>query len=188
MVLYYLIGCVCVCSLAVRLRTSSARRVWECSSRPGLSSMWPQCTSSPRSAAAGRAIPPPTSSSTLEPRPTSGDTWGSWRASLSSSGSGSRWCWLSGCMTTEREASGQLSVVQRARCRHALKENCEHLFNILHCVPVRHNEGADRVPWKTNYLGVSRTLKLAFQLLFVYQKDCPVGIKNLIANILSSVD
>lgn len=92
----YLNWRVCVRSLVIHRRASSVQQVWECSSQPGLSFMWPRCTFSLRSAAAGQANPPLTTSS---------DTWGFWRASLLSSGSDSRWCWPSGCMMTEKETS-----------------------------------------------------------------------------------
>lgn len=107
------VGCVCVHSPAVQLRTSSVQQVWECSSLPGPFSTWLQCMFFQKSAAAGQVNPHPTPTSPLEPRCTSSSaTWGSWRASHSSLGSGSRWCWLLGCTTTEKGATGQLGFVQ----------------------------------------------------------------------------
>lgn len=102
----------CVCSLVIHPRASSVPQAWECSSQPGLSSMWPQCTFSLKSAAAGRANPPLTPSSTLEPRAASSDTWGSWRASLLSSGLESRWCWPLGFMMTEEEREHDATTPQ----------------------------------------------------------------------------
>lgn len=104
--------CVCVCSLVIHPRASSMRQAWECSSQPGLSSMWPQCTFSRKSAATGRANPPLTRSSMLEPRATSRDPWGSWRASLLSLGLESRWCWPSGFMMTERDREHDAATPQ----------------------------------------------------------------------------
>ncbi|KAM9726837.1 zinc transporter ZIP9 isoform 2-T2 [Menidia menidia] len=60
----------------IPLRTSSVPPVWGCSSRPGLSFMWPQCTFSLRSAAPGRRQPPLTLSSSRERRSTASGSWG----------------------------------------------------------------------------------------------------------------
>lgn len=78
--------CLC-CSLAIHHKAGSLPQVWGCSSRPGLSSTWPRCTFSPRSAAAeGQSIPLLTSILMPCPSIISINIWGSKRASLSSWG------------------------------------------------------------------------------------------------------
>lgn len=80
--------CLC-CSLAIHHKGGSLPQVWGCSSRPGLSSTWPRCTFSLRSAvaaAAGRSIPHLTSNLTPGPSLISINISGSKTASLSSWG------------------------------------------------------------------------------------------------------